>query len=328
MKNSLFCAYTCKGIPFQKEVFAVFTFKPNDYFSDPDGDSLGYGYDFSQSDIGVKVNPITNGFTVTSFGKRTGIIRLTLTAVDPGGLTATQSCTITVEAANNAPTTNGTIPAQTVKVGGSDTTVDVSSYFSDADNDTLTYTASSSDTAKATVSVSSATVSITAVAAGTATITVTATDPGSLTATHTFSLTVNPQNSAPTTSGTIPDETLVTDGNTSQNTRDLDVSSYFSDPDGDILTYTASSSDTAKATVSVSSATVTLTAVAAGTATITVTATDPGGLTATHTFSLTVNSPVTVTPNQPQPADAVPGFSSEEQLAARCVTNLRYRYYQ
>ena len=92
------------------------------------------------------------------------------------------------------------------------------------------------------------------------------------------------------------------------------MSSYFSDPDGDALTYTASSSDTAKATVSVSSATVTLTAVATGTATITVTATDPGGLTATQTFSLTVNPPATITSNQPQPADAMPGLSTDEQL--------------
>ena len=290
------------------------TIKPGDYFSDPDGDSLGYGYDFSQSDIGVKVIGLTNGFTVTSFGKQTGIIRLTLTVVDPGGLTAAQSCTITVTAGNSAPAAVGTIPAQTVDVGGSATTIDVSSYFSDPDSDTLTYTASSSDTAKATVSVSSATVSITAVAAGSATITVTATDPGSLTATQTFSLTVNPQNNAPTTNGTIPDETLVTDGETAQNTRDLDVSGYFSDPDGDTLTYTASSSDTAKATVSVSSATVTLTAVATGTATITVTATDPGGLTATQTFSLAVNPPATITSNQSQTADAVPGLSTDEQL--------------
>ena len=72
--------------------------------------------------------------------------------------------------ANNAPTANGTIPAQTVNIGGTATTVDVSSYFSDPDGDTLTYTATSSDEAKATVSVSSATVTITAVAAGTATI--------------------------------------------------------------------------------------------------------------------------------------------------------------
>ena len=291
------------------------TIKGGDYFSDPDGDSLSYSYDFSQSEIGLKGHAIPNGVAIT--GAEAGIIRLTVTAADPGNLTAAQSCTITVEAANTAPTTNGTIPAQTVNVGGSATTIDVSSYFSDADGDTLTYTASSSDTAKATVSVSSATVSITAVASGTATITVTATDPGSLTATQTFSLTVNPQNNAPTTNGTIPDETLVTDGETAQNTRDLDVSSYFSDPDGDTLTYTASSSDTAKATVSVSSATVTLTAVATGTATITVTATDPGGLTATQTFSLTVNPP----PTPPSPADTVPGLSSAElSLLQRLLT--------
>ena len=49
--------------------------------------------------------------------------------------------------ANEAPTTVGTIPAQTLKVSGTDAAIDVSSYFSDPDGDTLTYTATSSDTA-------------------------------------------------------------------------------------------------------------------------------------------------------------------------------------
>ena len=50
-----------------------------------------------------------------------------------------------------------------------------------------------------------------------------------------------------------------------------DVSPYFSDPDGDILTYTAASSDTGLATASVSGSTVTVTGAAEGSATVTVT---------------------------------------------------------
>ena len=188
------------------------------------------------------------------------------------------------EAQNNAPTTVGTIPNQTVTVGGTAATVDVSSYFSDADGDTLTYTATSSDTAKASVSVSSATVTITPVAAGTATITVTATDPSSATATQDISVTVGPQNNAPVAEGSIPDSTAMVGGSG----YDIDVSSYFSDADGDTLTYTASSSDTTKATVSVVNTTIVWAMpVAAGTATITVTATDPEGATATQSYVLT-----------------------------------------
>ena len=67
-----------------------------------------------------------------------------------------------------------------------------------------------------------------------------------------------------------------------------DVSPYFSDPDGDVLAYTATSSNTGLATASVSGSTVTVTGVAEGSATITVTATDPAGLSATQSFDVTI----------------------------------------
>ena len=89
----------------------------------------------------------------------------------------------------------GTIPAQTLSHGGNAATVDLSGYFSDPDNDKLTYTAVSSDTSKVTASLSGATltIAISAVtAAGQTTVTVTASDPGGLTATQTISVTVNP----------------------------------------------------------------------------------------------------------------------------------------
>ena len=160
--------------------------------------------------------------------------------------------------------------------------------------DTLSYTASASDTGVATASASGTTVTVTAVAAGTTTITVTASDPGGLTATQSFSVTVSgqspPTNNAPTAVGSIPSQTVNAGGNTS-----VGVGSYFSDPDGDTLSYTASASDTGVATASASGTTVTITAVAAGTTTITVTASDPGSLTATQSFSVTVSGQSTPT---------------------------------
>ncbi len=95
-----------------------------------------------------------------------------------------------------------------------------------------------------------------------------------------------PQNNAPTTVRTIPNQTLNLGGTAAT----VSLSPYFSEPDGDALSYTAYSSNTAIATVSVSGSTVTITPVAAGTATITVTATDPGNLTATQTFSVTTKA--------------------------------------
>ena len=65
---------------------------------------------------------------------------------------------------------------------------------------------------------------------------------------------------------------------------------YFSDPDGDDLVYSASSSDTDVATVAVSRDTAAVTGVAVGSAQITVTASD-GSLSATQTFVATVRRP-------------------------------------
>ena len=92
-------------------------------------------------------------------------------------------------------------------------------------------------------------------------------------------------NRPPTAVGTLPYRRLTLGG-----TLDVDVSQAFADPDGDALTYAVSSSAPRVVSVLAAGARVTLTAVAEGTATIRVTASDPGGLTATQTFSATVGS--------------------------------------
>ena len=129
-------------------------------------------------------------------------------------------------------------------------------------------------------------------APGTATVTVTATDPGGLSATQTFGVTVTSANQAPTVGTALEDRTLQAGAEET-----VDLSAAFSDPggrlDGDPLTYEATSDAPALATASVSGSEVTLTGVAPGTATVTVTATDPGGLSATQTFGVTVEAAAT-----------------------------------
>ncbi|MYA32192.1 MAG: hypothetical protein F4Y33_00780 [Gemmatimonadales bacterium] len=128
---------------------------------------------------------------------------------------------------------------------------------------------------------------ITAVAAGSATITVTARDQGGLTATQRVDIIVRLVNRAPRAVGTIPAATLASGG-----TATVDASLYFTDPDGDALTYSATSSNPSVATASVSGSIATITAVAAGSATITVTARDQGGLAATEQVHVTVTDGV------------------------------------
>ena len=75
---------------------------------------------------------------------------------------------------------------------------------------------------------------------------------------------------------------------------DVDVSEFFSDPDGEELTYSASSSDADIVSVSVTGSTVTFTGVGEGMATVTVTASDPGGLVSTPlSASVTVSADYT-----------------------------------
>ena len=181
---------------------------------------------------------------------------------------------------NRAPVSSTPIPDQELSRGNR-TQIPMSSHFSDPDGDPLTYTATSSNAEVAALSVSGATVTVVAETQGTATATITATDPGGLSASQNFLVTI--PNRSPEVAAPIALERI---GNGEPVT--LDMSQYFSDPDGDPLTYTAASSDSEVLRLSVSGAEVEVMPVSLGTATGTVTATDPGGLSAFQSFTVTV----------------------------------------
>ena len=211
---------------------------------------------------------------------------------------------------NRLPTATGSIPDQDLTIDGS-VTVDLSSHFTDPDDDNLTYTASSSDPGKATVSVRGSTLTVTGVAEAAVIILVSASDcpqdsedvsavnPSLALSTNvlsggsegvvcgsprlSFAVTVQ-KNRPPAVTGSIPDQDLTIDGSVT-----VDLSSYFTDPDDDNLTYTASSSDPGKATVSVSGSTLTITGVAEEAATIMVSASDgKDDGSASNSFTVTV----------------------------------------
>ena len=330
------------------------------------------------------------------------------------------------QTANQPPVARGMIPDQEVD-GGESVTVDVSSYFTDPDGDTLTYQALTSDAAVATAFIPGSVVTVRGVSAGSATITITASD-GSLTAGQpirvtvrrsvvplpdlivespsvsdgspepnerfTFSATVRnqgdgdasssttlryyrstdatisasdtevgtdrvisldasetsdesialdapsdagtyyygacvdalsdesdtqnncsvavtvtvgqPVNQAPVAQGTIPAQNL----DVGESVR-INVTSYFRDPDGDRLTYSAATSDAAVATAATSGSTVTVEGKSAGNATITVTA-DDGSLTARQAIRTTVQIPVVLAPDLVVELPTV----TEDQLSA------------
>ena len=287
------------------------------YFSDPEGDALTYTVTSSDT---ATADATVSGDTVNLQGKVEGTATITVTVTDTNGSTATQTFSLTVTPFNSPPTTVGTIPDQSVVDGGDAATVDLTSYFGDTADDTLTYTADSSDTTLATVSVSDATLSVSPVSAGTASITVTATDTAGSTATQTFSVSVR-ANQAPTLS--TPFDSYTAEGPSSIS---IALSSHFSDPDGDPLTYTASTTDSSIGSVSISGSTLTIDVAGVGwnvgVASITVTASDPYGKSAGGSFSFTRVHPPGQSPGDENrhpgghigQADAVPGLSSTEQL--------------
>ncbi len=188
--------------------------------------------------------------------------------------------------ANRPPMASAILPDRALPLHGT-LTVDVSPAFADPDGDPLTYDVSSSAPDVVTMLAAGARVTLTAAGVGAATVRVTATDPGGLSASQSFTVTVSsPLNRPPEPVGMLNPLVLEVGGAAET----VAVGGAFVDPDGDVLTYEASSSPPGVVSVSVSGSTVTVTPTGEGTATVTVTATDAAGAngTATQTFAATV----------------------------------------
>jgi len=184
---------------------------------------------------------------------------------------------------NRAPIPVGTIPAVTVEVDGT-RRVDAAAYFSDPDGDGLSYAAVAADPGVVRVSVAGSAVTVGGVAKGETTVTVTASDGNGGTAHQVF--TVNVPNRAPEATTAVRDLVLEVGGAA----RDVDLADWFSDPDGDSLTYAAASTDTAVFRVKeVSGSVVRVEAGKAGTAALEAAATDPDGLSAGTAAAVTVS---------------------------------------
>ena len=258
------------------------------YFTDPDGHALTYTAASSNPETAA-VSVSGSAVNVTATAR--GVATVTITARDPGGLSAQATFTVTVP--NQAPGAVDTVPARTVFVGDT-VQVDVAAYFDDPDGDELTYSTASSDPAAVSTSVAGSVVSISGIAAGMALITVTATDPEGLSAQQGFEVTV--PNRAPLALGALPARTVPVG-----RTVAIDVSPHFEDPDNDPLTYQAATTDSAVALAGMAGNVLTVSALARGTASVIVTATDPGGLSGQQSFQVTVPNQAPVARDSIQP---------------------------
>ncbi len=252
------------------------------YFRDQDNEFLRF--------IPQSSNPMV--VTATSVGRNVifnvnglGEITMTIIAQDGAGATAFGSFKVTVLDPNAAPQAVGVIPPQTIRVGDEGLALSLGSYFTDANNDPLTYRAVSADTSILTVEVTEAVVTLTAVVVGETTVTVTATDTGGKSATQTIVVVVLPANKPPEVTGQIPDQTL----QYNDEPLGLDVTMYFTDPDGDVLSYIGEGTDEAVAEVRVhSDGLVRIDPISHGEIEVTVTARDPLGASVSQSFMVMV----------------------------------------
>ena len=281
-------------------------------FRDPDGDRLSYSLDGLPAQTGLSIDPDTGIISGTVSSADEAALPITLSARAFDGVRL-RSGTITFNsgAANQPPVLDQEIADQTVTEGDT-VSIDVSGSFSDPDGDALTFTQTGLPASMAISGAGVITGTPIAADVGTPTVTVTATDPGGASVSDTFTLTVNAANQSPVVDTAIGNQTA-----TAGTATNINVSGSFSDPDGDMLTFTATG---LPASLSISTAGVisgTPAAADVGTVSITVTATDPSAATAMDTFSLTVNAaPAPPPPPPPPPKKSGGGSIGFLELAA------------
>ena len=244
-----------------------FSVAVNGVFADPDGDALSFSVALSTDGV---VDESFDGNTLTLTPVASGTVEVTLTADDARGGLAEETFTVTV---NTPPVLDNPIAdftGDTPVTIGMPETIDLDTVFSDPDGEGLTYVATSGNEDAITATVESTTLTIEALAAGEATITVTAEDPQAGTVEDSFLAEVN---QPPVVEQTLEDIPL----DFGDPPVTLDLAPVFSDPDGDALSFTASSADTGLVEASVDGTTLTIEAVGDGDGSVTITLTASDG---------------------------------------------------
>ena len=258
-----------------------------DNFTDPEGDDLTFTAT-SDAVAVASADPDGSESEFTIAGVAVGTATITVTATDVDGAFVTDDFEVRVTAANLGPELTTPIGDQDIAVGDT-IDLDFLDNFTDPEGDDLTFTATSDAVAVASADPdgSESEFTIAGVAVGTATITVTATDVDGAFVTDDFEVRVTAANLGPELTTPISDQDIAVGDSI-----DLDFLDNFTDPDGDDLTFTATSDadDPAPFTVTNAGSILTIIGVAVGTATITVTATDVDGAFVTDDFEVRVTA--------------------------------------
>ena len=226
--------------------------------------------------------------TIRIYANAIGTTTVVVTATDNIGQKVHTEFDITVvesapvEPTNEPPVFVGSIDEQVLTVISEPPMISLEGLFEDPNGDELMYSAVSDNTTVSTVDLMDEELTVNPLAVGESMITITATD-GEFNVVGEFNVKVI--NLAPVLVGTIDDQ-IATVGDPAPM---VSIDGLFSDPEGDTLTYTASSADTNVATVDLSGLDLTINAHHAGSTIISVTAFD-GEFNVVGTFDIEVET--------------------------------------
>ncbi|WP_068776573.1 S-layer homology domain-containing protein [Paenibacillus sp. FJAT-26967] len=255
-------------------------------FTDPDVDPLTYSAVSSDPSI---VTVQESGGILRTHAVASGTATISVTASDGRGGHTDSSFTVVV---NEAPDVT-TIPLQKLALPGSPRILDLSSYLSDKEQDTLSVTDITYDQTIASLSINDLQLTMTPLSLGETTVTMSVYDSRGGTTQSSFRLKVTLPNQSPVVQQPMAPSVLTV----GQPDSILNLDAIFSDPDLDsTLTYEVSSSDPSVATAVVAGNQMTVQAVASGNADITLKASDGEGGEVTSIWKVTVNEPPVISP--------------------------------
>ena len=160
---------------------------------DPDGDLLRV-QSISSAEHGTPaISPDGTAVSYIPDPDYNGPNMFTYIVADADGLSDTAMVAVDVTPVNDGPAALDQIPDQMLDEGGSEKTIELTPYFTDADGDPLTFSTESSDPSIVTAVIRGVELVLAPVASGGVAVTVTATDRGGLAATQRVSVGVSDQ---------------------------------------------------------------------------------------------------------------------------------------